>query len=71
MTHHELGVQKSGRWGAFTGFKKFSGWWLGGGVSWVGFSDGWVMVRKVIIVSVHVCYFSFFQFMSVRLHQVT
>ena len=31
------------------------------------------MVRKVIIVSVHVRYFSFFsffQFMSVRLHQV-
>ena len=32
-----------------------------------------VVVRKVIIVSVHVRYFSFFsffQFMSVRLHQV-
>ena len=35
----------------FTGFKKFSG------------GGGWV-VRKVIIVSVHVRYFSFFSFFS-------
>ena len=49
----------------FRGLKKFSG---GGG------GGGWWVVEKVIIVSVHVRYFSFFSLCQtgyVRLHQVT